>query len=155
MSKYLCNNVHWICNQNTTFKNQLSSAFQNSWKVSNSVLQTYRIMYVTEEPTAQKRCVLAKTQITLQLLRSFLLFPSPSSQVLRPSAAERGRPRGGGGPDHPASMAGLSVYIAALHSVIHLASQGWTPKWKGGVRVCVSVCVCVSGWGEEIGWGGG
>ncbi len=34
-------------------------------------------------------------------------------------------------------MAGLCVYIAALHSVIHLASQGWTPKWRwveeGGV----------------------
>lgn len=32
-----------------------------------------------------------------------------------------GEGRKGGRPDHPALMAGLSVYIAVPHSVIHLA----------------------------------
>lgn len=45
----------------------------------------------------------------------------------------------GAGPDHPALMAGLSVYIAVAHSVIHLAfwghslQPGMEELWRGGV----------------------
>lgn len=77
----------------------------------------------------------SSTHTQMCSLSCFVLLHPPGSQHCE--GGKRGREkegREGGRPDHPALMAGLSVYIAVAHSVIHLAFWGHSLQPGRGKR---------------------